>query len=80
VLEREGYLGILGTNCEQEYERYLRPGERISTTNMVEGISDEKQTKFGPGFFITFLQEFFDQDNKPVGRMRLRILRFKPRP
>jgi uncharacterized protein len=80
VLERQGYLGILGTNCEQEYDRYLRPGDRISTTHMVEAISEEKQTKFGPGFFITFLQEFFDQNNAPVGRMRLRILRFKPQP
>lgn len=80
VLERQGYLGILGTNCEQEYDRYLRPGDKISTTHRVEAISDEKQTKFGPGFFITFLQEFFDQKNEPVGRMRLRILRFKPQP
>ena len=79
ILEREGYIGILGTNCEQEYDRYLRPGDKISCTHLMEAISDEKQTRFGPGYFLTFLQEFFDQDNKPVGRMRLRILRFKPK-
>lgn len=78
VLEREGYIGILGTNCEQEYDRYLRPGDRISCTHVVESISDEKQTRLGPGFFINFLQEFNDQDNQPVGRMRLRILRYRP--
>jgi len=79
VLERQGYVGILGTNCEQEYERPLRPGEKISCTHSVETISDEKQTRFGPGYFVTFLQEFRDERNEPVGTMRLRILRFRPR-
>ena len=77
-LEQNGYVGILGTNCEQEYERPLRPGERISCTHMTESLSEEKQTKFGNGFFITFLQEFFDAQDQLVGTMRLRILRFKP--
>ena len=78
VLEREGYIGILGTNCEQEYDRYLRPGDKLSCTHVVEAISDEKATRLGPGFFINFLQEFRDLDDQPVGRMRLRILRYRP--
>ena len=80
VLERNGYVGILGTNCEQEYERSLRPGETISCTHMVESISAEKTTRVGPGFFITFLQEFADELGAPVGTMRLTILRFRPLP
>ena len=79
VLEREGYVGILGTDCEQEYQRALRPGETISCIHSVEAISDEKQTRMGPGFFVTFLQEFIDQAQQPVGTMRLRILRFRPK-
>lgn len=78
VLEREGYHGILGTNCEQEYERPLQIGERISATYEVETVSDRKHTKFGPGYFISFLQTFHDEAGLPVGRMRLRIVRFKP--
>ncbi len=78
VLEREGFHGILGTNCEQEYERRLRPGEKIASTYQVESVSDRKQTKFGPGYFITFLQSFWDEEQKLVGTMRLRIVRFKP--
>ena len=27
-LTDEGYTAVLGTNCEQTYERYLRVGER----------------------------------------------------
>lgn len=78
VLEREGFVGILGTNCEQEYERRLLPGERISSVYEVEAISERKQTKFGPGYFITFLQSFHDEKNALVGTMRLRILRYVP--
>ncbi len=78
VLESHGYVGILGTNCEQEYVRHLRRGERISATYEVESVSDLKRTKFGPGFFITFLQSFHDEADALVGTMRLRILRFLP--
>lgn len=78
VLEREGFVGILGTNCEQEYERPLRIGERISSMYEVDSVSELKKTKFGPGYFITFLQTFLDEDGAVVGTMRLRILRFKP--
>ena len=78
VLERHGYTGILGTNCEQEYERPLRPGERISCTHQTEAVSDLKQTRLGPGFFVTFLQEFHDAAGALVGTMRLRILRYRP--
>lgn len=78
VLEREGYVGILGTNCEQTYERPLKPGERIACIHSVDAVTDEKQTRMGPGFFVTFLQEFIDEAKQPVGTMRLRILRFKP--
>ncbi len=78
VLEREGYVGILGTDSEQTYERPLRPGDKISCFHSVDSISQEKQTRMGPGFFVTFLQEFVDEQGQPVGTMRLRILRFKP--
>jgi uncharacterized OB-fold protein len=78
VLEREGFQGILGTNCEQDYERRLLVGERITSTYEVATISDRKQTKFGPGYFITFLQSFYDEADARVGSMRLRILRYRP--
>lgn len=78
VLEQHGFVGILGTNCEQEYERPLRLGERLSCTFMTEAVSDPKTTRFGPGFFITFLQEYHDAQGALVGTMRLRILRYQP--
>ncbi len=32
-LTDEGYTGVLGTNCEQTYERYLRVGEELRVTS-----------------------------------------------
>ena len=32
VLTDEGYTAVLGTNCEQSYERYLRVGEELRVT------------------------------------------------
>ena len=29
ILTAEGYTAVLGTNCEQTYERYLRVGEHL---------------------------------------------------
>jgi uncharacterized OB-fold protein len=78
VLEREGFRGILGTNCEQDYERRLLSGERISSTYEVESVSNRKRTRFGDGYFITFLQSFHDETKALVGSMRLRILRYRP--
>lgn len=78
LLEAEGYQGVLGTNAVQEYVRPLRFGERISSTYEVEAVSERKKTKFGFGYFVTFLQRFSDEQGEPVGTLRLTILRFRP--
>lgn len=79
-LEANGYTGIIATDCVQEYYRYLRLGETITATHAVESVSDEKQTKLGPGFFISFLHKFQDEKGTPVGIAQIRILRYRPRP
>ena len=38
-------------NCEQEYFRYLRPGDRITVTGVLDAISEEKTTALGVGHF-----------------------------
>ena len=45
---------------------------------MVESISDEKQTRLGTGYFVTWLTTYTDQDDEVVGRQRFRILKFRP--
>jgi uncharacterized protein len=44
----------------------------------IETISERKQTRIGPGYFITWVTTFRDQRGEVVGRQTFRILKFKP--
>jgi acyl dehydratase len=78
VLDENGYTSVVATNCEQEYLRSLRPGDRLTHTVEVESVSPEKKTGLGIGRFVTQLYKFFDAQGELVGTMRFRILKFKP--
>jgi hypothetical protein len=78
LLEQHGFTSVVATNCEQEYLRELRPGDRISVSSVIEHVSEEKRTALGAGHFVTSLMRFRDQDGELVGTQRWRILKFKP--
>jgi acyl dehydratase len=78
VLDDAGFPAIVATNCDQEYARYLRPGDRISATTVIESVSEEKRTALGPGHFITTLITYTDQDGGTVGTQRFRLLKYRP--
>jgi hypothetical protein len=73
-----GYPAVVATECEQEYLRYLRPGDRLSYAATLESISDEKRTRLGRGFFITTRITYRDQDGESVGLLRFVTFRFRP--
>jgi len=73
-----GYPSVVATNCEQEYTRYLRPGDQVTANTVFEAISGEKATGLGTGYFIDTRTTFTDQRGEEVGWMTFRILRFKP--
>lgn len=78
LLDGAGFLGTLATNSEFEILRPLHLGDRVSATTVVESISEEKQTRLGPGRFLTWVTTYRDQDDEVVGTQRFRILKFKP--
>ena len=45
---------------------------------MLESVSPEKQTRIGPGHFVTWVTTYTDADGEVVGRQTFRILKFKP--
>ena len=77
-LDEAGFIATLATNSEFEILRYLRLGEVITSTMVIESVSDRKQTRLGPGYFITWVTTFRDQQGEVVGRQMFRILKFKP--
>lgn len=78
MLDAAGYSSTVAVNCEQEYERYLRPGDRITMKTTVDSISPEKTTGLGVGYFVTSRQSYFDGESLLVGSMLFRILKFRP--
>jgi uncharacterized OB-fold protein/acyl dehydratase len=79
VLDEAGFTSVVATNCEQEYVRYLRPGDLVTATSVIESVSDQKGTALGEGHFFTTRTTFTVQSGEVVGTMRFRMLKFRPR-
>jgi uncharacterized OB-fold protein/acyl dehydratase len=77
LFDEAGYIGVVATNCEQTYHRYLRPGEDVSVSAELTDVIGPKQTALGEGFFITqkITWQVGDED---VAEMIWRIMKFKP--
>lgn len=78
LLAEGGYTSVVATNCEQEYHRELVPGDRLTVSEHITDISDEKTTGLGVGRFVTSTRTYEDQDGQVVGTQLWRILRFRP--
>jgi uncharacterized OB-fold protein/acyl dehydratase len=77
LFDEAGYIGVVATNCEQTYHRYLQPGEQVSITSEMGDVVGPKQTALGEGWFINqhIVWRVGDED---VAEMNWRILKFKP--
>jgi uncharacterized protein len=78
ALDAAGFTAVVATNLEQEYVQYLRPGDLVTQKVFLDEVSDEKRTALGTGHFLNYRYEFSDQRGALVGRMRFRILKFRP--
>jgi len=78
ALNEAGYVGTLATNSELEFDRYLRPGDRLRTSIVMESISNRKTTSLGEGYFVTWVTTFTNGPDEVVGRQLFRIFKFDP--
>ena len=80
VLTEEGYTAVLGTNCEQTYERYLRVGEQLRVTTALDSVAGPKNTAMGEGYFVTSRNTWYVGDGeRVVATMLFRVLKFIPK-
>ncbi|MET7646124.1 OB-fold domain-containing protein [Streptomyces sp. NPDC005426] len=77
LLDRAGYTSVVATDCEQEYLRPLRPGDRITFDAVIEAVSERKTTKLGTGYFVTTRMDVRARDEL-AGTHRFRILKYRP--
>lgn len=73
-----GFSGVIGVGAREEYARYLRPGERLSYSSLLESISALKQTRQGAGYFYAIRMDVFDERSELVGWIRSNELAYRP--
>ncbi len=81
MLDAAGFTSVLGTNCDQTYERYLREGERVAITTRLESVVGPKQTGVGEGYFVTSRSCWWvgeGEERELVASMLFRVLKYKP--
>lgn len=80
LFDQAGYVGVVATNCEQTYHRYLRPGERVSISAEITDVVGPKQTALGEAYFVTQKITWHSIDaDEEVAEMMWRIMKFIPR-
>ncbi|MFD3512606.1 bifunctional MaoC family dehydratase N-terminal/OB-fold nucleic acid binding domain-containing protein [Streptomyces sp. NPDC058657] len=77
LLDGAGCTSVVATDCEQEYVRDLRPGDRITFDAVIESVSERKSTKLGAGHFVTTRMDVYG-DGRLAGTHRFRILKYAP--
>lgn len=78
LFDEAGYVGTIASNSEFEIERYLRLGEVVTSTTVLHSVSDEKRTRLGPGYFVTWATTYRTAEGEVVGRQLFRVLKFRP--
>ncbi|GAA2213232.1 OB-fold domain-containing protein [Nonomuraea monospora] len=78
ALDGSGYTGVVATNCEQTYHRYVRVGELLTPATRFSGLAGPKRTALGVGYFATWNITWYTEDDEPVADMMFRVLKFRP--
>ena len=77
LFDEAGYIGVVATNCEQTYHRYLRVGERGQRQRRAHRRGRPEADRAGRGLLhhqrITW--QVGDED---VAEMNWRIMKFRP--
>ncbi|GAA4189318.1 hypothetical protein GCM10022252_26020 [Streptosporangium oxazolinicum] len=77
MLDGDGYTGVVATNCEQTYHRYVRLGESPVPATRLTAVTGPKRTALGEGYFVTWNVTWY-ADGEAVADMMFRVLKFRP--
>jgi uncharacterized protein len=79
VLDEAGFTSVVATNSDQEYYRYLRPGEHVTVRTSLADVTGPKRTALGEGWFVTTRSTWY-VGSEAVASMLFRVLKFRPSP
>jgi uncharacterized protein len=79
VLDKAGYTGVVATNCDQVYHRYLKVGEQVAVSARLIDVSGPKRTALGEGWFVT-IRNTWTAEGERVASMDWRVLKYAAGP
>jgi acyl dehydratase len=71
------YDTYVATDMSFEFYLPVRPGDILSYTMKLDGVSEEKKTRIGKGHFITTTQIYRNQKGEVVGKEIRTVLKYK---
>jgi acyl dehydratase len=77
-LRLPGCTTTLAVNATQEYALPLHYGDRLTITNQIASIGEEKTTRLGTGHFVTMLDTFRSQREEAVGTHSFTLFMYAP--
>ncbi|GBF17644.1 hypothetical protein Br6_05051 [Rhodococcus sp. Br-6] len=78
AFDDEGFTSVVATDSDFEFFSELSLGDRISLTEVIESISEEKKTGLGSGHFVSTVKTYRNGAGEVVATQRWRNLRFRP--
>ena len=79
LLDEAGYTSVVATNCDQDYVRYLAPGDQVTATTVIEAISEQKTDRARHRLLRhPRARATATSTASEVGAMCFRVLKFKP--
>ena len=77
-LQLPGCAATLAVNATQEYLLPLCYGDRLTITNQIASIGEEKKTRLGSGHFVTTLDTFRNQRGEIAGTHSFTLFMYAP--
>ena len=71
-----GVTDTIATRSTQRYGKPLRPGDRVFASTEIVNCTPRKQTRLGPGYFLTMLNTYTNQNEEVVGTNLFELLRY----
>ena len=78
LLDEAGFTSVVATNCTQEYQRYLRPGDLAQLRDRDRGRLRREADGARPRPLRHPAHAYRDQHGELVASMSFRLLKFRP--
>lgn len=77
-LDAAGFTAVVASNCDLEFERPMKIDDRLRVESALESITPKKKTALGQGYFVTWINSYYNQRDEFVGREIFRVFKFDP--